>query len=352
MDQVAVKTDIGRHGESSLPAVEVDCYGSELRDDDGFIGDRASRPAFHAILQEWRKTFRKLGADPFADTEDQVSGKLLDDALANGDMAAAAVVQSTIEEFAQQFAKVIQRFLKTKAWADTERIVVGGGLRRHKVGELAIARTAGILAQGGAKTELRVIANEPHDAGLLGCLHLVPAWIFEGRDAILAVDIGGTNIRAGVVEPRVAKAADFSKSTVRESKLWRHADDGPNRKEAIQGLVDMLQELIKLAEKDGLNLAPFVGIGCPGLINEDGSISKGAQNLPGNWHGGKFNLPNALREALPKIGGHDVAILLHNDAVVQGLSEVPRMRDVKRWGVLTIGTGLGNVRFSNRVVEK
>ena len=39
---------------------------------------------------------------------------------------------------------------------------------------------------------------------------------------------------------------------------------------------------------------------------------------------------------------------MHNDAVVQGLSEVPFMRDVKHWGVLTIGTGLGNARFTNR----
>ena len=32
---------------------------------------------------------------------------------------------------------------------------------------------------------------------------------------------------------------------------------------------------------------------------------------------------------------------MHNDGVVQGLSEVPFMQDVKRWGVLTIGTGPG-----------
>ena len=41
-------------------------------------------------------------------------------------------------------------------------------------------------------------------------------------------------------------------------------------------------------------------------------------------------------------------ILMHNDAVVQGLSEMPFMQDVKRWGALTIGTGLGNARFTNR----
>jgi hypothetical protein len=34
--------------------------------------------------------------------------------------------------------------------------------------------------------------------------------------------------------------------------------------------------------------------------------------------------------------------------VVQGLSEIPYMKDVERWGILTIGTGLGNARFSNR----
>ena len=39
---------------------------------------------------------------------------------------------------------------------------------------------------------------------------------------------------------------------------------------------------------------------------------------------------------------------MHNDAVVQGLSERPFMDDVKRWGVLTIGTGLGNAQFTNR----
>jgi hypothetical protein len=42
---------------------------------------------------------------------------------------------------------------------------------------------------------------------------------------------------------------------------------------------------------------------------------------------------------------------MHNDAVVQGLSEAPFMHDVKHWGVLTIGTGLGNARFTNRKGE-
>ena len=43
---------------------------------------------------------------------------------------------------------------------------------------------------------------------------------------------------------------------------------------------------------------------------------------------------------------------MHNDGVAQGLSEVPFMQDVERWGVLTIGTGLGNARFTNRAQGK
>ena len=111
----------------------------------------------------------------------------------------------------------------------------------------------------------------------------------------------------------------------------------------------MLRDLVKKAEKKSLALAPFVGVACPGVICPDGTIERGCQNLPGNWETSKFNLPALLREAIATIDGHDVTVLMHNDAVVQGLSEVPFQTDVAHWGVLTIGTGLGNARFSNVV---
>lgn len=191
------------------------------------------------------------------------------------------------------------------------------------------------------------IRHHPDEAGLIGAAHLAPPWIFSGHDAILAVDIGGSNIRVGIVGLNTKKAKDLSKVKVLSSELWRHADDRPNREDAVERLISMLQDLIKRAGKDGIKVAPFIGIGCPGLIGEDGSIAKGGQNLPGDWEHKSFHLPTLITSAIPSIEGHDVIVIMHNDAVVQGLSEVPFMGDVKRWGVMTMGTGLGNARFTN-----
>jgi hypothetical protein len=348
-DELVLTTGIAQHGAGRLPSVDVDGFNIELKDEDGFLGDRASKGAFRDILDRWRKPLRKTGEDPFGDEpSESISKKTLDDMLVGDDTEASAVVHSAIEDFAQELAYVTRRFLKTKAWAKTERIVVGGGFRDSRLGELAVARADIILKSEGFAVDMLPIRFHPDEAGLIGALHLAPSWIFEAHDSILAVDIGGTNIRCGVVETRWKKARDLSKASVWKSELWRHADDEPTREGAVKRLTKMLKGLIAAADTEGLKLAPFIGIACPGVIKEDGSIEKGAQNLPGNWESSKFNLPASLVEAIPEIGEHDTAILMHNDGVVQGLSEVPFMQDVERWGVLTIGTGLGNARFTNR----
>jgi hypothetical protein len=338
------------HGGTRLPAVELDSYNLETKDDEGFLGDRVTKGSFRAILDNWRRPLRKSGDDPFGDESSKdLSKKTLDTLLAEGDLEAAGVVQGAIEDFAQEFALVIRRYLKLKAWRDTERIVIGGGFRASRVGELAIGRAGVILKAEGINITLVPIHNDPDEAGLIGAVQLVPSWMLKGHDAILAVDIGGTNIRAGVVELNVKRAPDLSKAAVWKFDLWRHADEAKiTREQAVERLAKMLQKLVARAEKEGFRLTPFIGIGCPGIIEPDGSIDRGAQNLPGNWESSKFNLPARLFEAIPVIGEHRTTVLMHNDAVVQGLSEVPFMRDVARWGVLTIGTGLGNARFTNR----
>jgi predicted NBD/HSP70 family sugar kinase len=346
----ASATTHGPHGADQLPAVLVDSYNLELRGKEGFLGDRASKRAFAEIIENWRERLSRIGDDPLGETPGgQVTKKQLEEILKNGDAEAAALVHGAIEEFAQELANVIRRFLRAKGWQKTERIVVGGGFRGSRVGELAIGRAGILLKGGGTDLQLVPIRHEPDDAGLIGSAQLMPSWTLAGHDALLAVDIGGTNMRAGIVRLHQEKAKDLSKAEVWKSDIWRHADASPSRDDAIAKLADMLKSLIDRAKKDKFALAPFIGVGCPGVIEPDGHIDRGGQNLPGgNWESGRFNLSVALREAIPKISDHETMVVLHNDAVVQGLSEVPFMQDVERWGVLTIGTGLGNARFTNR----
>lgn len=337
------------HGGRVLPAVTVDTYNEELRDEDGFVGDRASGRAFRAILDDWREKLRAQGEDPFGDTPTrEISKSKLDKMLAGADPLAAGLVHTAVEEYAVELATVVRRFLRLQKWRGTERIVVGGGLSASHIGELAIGRAAVLLASESISIELRTITNHPDKAGLIGAVQLAPSWVLAGHDAILAADIGGTNVRVGVVELKMKKKGDLAKAAVWKYLHWRHGDEKPTRDQALDRIADMAKELISEAGAEKLKLAPFVGVGCPGLIDERGTIVTGGQNLPGNWEGADFNLAHELVRRLPRLEGHEPVVVIHNDAVMQGLSEVPNMTDVEHWGVLTIGTGLGNARFTNR----
>jgi hypothetical protein len=337
------------HGASRLPSVDVLSYNVELKDDEGFVGDRASKGAFRQFIETWRKPLRDVGEDPFGDVpSSKLAKKRLDALLVTGEPESAGVIQGAIESFAQEFAAVIARFLKLKQWKDAERFVVGGGFIGSRVGELAIGRASIILKAEKIKTEISIVRNDPDEAALIGAVHLAPAWMFEAHNAILAVDIGGTNIRSGIVRFNLDEPADIAKAKVWKFELWRYCDEKLTRDEAVEGIARMLKRLISRAKRANLKLAPFIGIGCPGKIEADGSIETGGQNLPGNWESARFNLPQQLREAIPRLGEHETVLVMHNDAVVQGLSEAPFMKDASPWGIFTIGTGLGNALFSDR----
>jgi hypothetical protein len=343
-----------RHGAVQLPAIVVDSYNAELRDADGFVGDRASRRAFMTLVEDWRERLSQLGQeDPLGDIPaEELKKKKLDKVLFEGEPEAAALVHSATEDFAQELAGVIRRFLRLKEWRETESILIGGGFRASHLGELAIGRAALLLKADGQDVQLEPIRRHPDEAGLIGCVQLAPSWVFSGHSAILAVDIGGTNVRAGVIELNLKKAKNLSAARVKMFDLWRHADDEPSRDKAVERIAKMLKSLIQRSDKDGLALAPFVGIGCPGHIRDDGFIERGGQNLPGNWESKKFNLPERIRKLIPLIAGHETCVVMHNDAVIQGLSEVPFMAKVSQWAILTIGTGLGNAHFSARQAKK
>jgi predicted NBD/HSP70 family sugar kinase len=338
------------HGTKELPSVLVEGYSLQLRGGEGFLGDQASQTAFRELLERWRQRHRRKGKkDPLGERHSKELAKgMLDAALKEGKASEATdVVHAAIEEFAEALARVIQSFLGQPSWKGVERIVIGGGFPESDVGERAVLQAAAILQEMKVPVELARICHEPDDGGLLGWLHLTPPELLEHYDAILALDIGGTNVRCGIVRTRRKRAPDLSKAKVVRREKWRHADDGPNRRALVARLAEMLEEQVHYCKKKGIRLAPFVGIGCPGLIRKDGSIARGAQNMPGDWTSEHFHLPTELAKKIPTIRGVPTMVLMHNDAVVQGLSELPFMRDVKRWAVLTIGTGLGNASYSN-----
>lgn len=340
------------HGSDELPAVTIDKVNLKIRDGDGFLGDRANSSAFIDILDDARKRMRKHGADPLGKRKTQkIKRRELDRMPLEGDVAIVGLIFTAVEEFAQQLALVTRRFLKDENWRGTQRIAVGGGMRDSRVGEWAIGRAAALLKMDGISVDLIPIDKDPDEAGLIGSAYLWPPEALAGHEAMLAVDIGGSNIRAGILRMSRKRAPYPKKIKVSRMELWRHADQpDTGRDQLVSKLVRMLRRLIEHAEDADLELAPYIGVGCPGTIDRDGHISDGAQNLPGSWETNSFNLPERLAGEIPEIQGRKTEVHMHNDAVVQGLSQLPRMRDVKHWAVLTIGTGLGNARFTNREV--
>src|SRR4029079_9695618 len=143
-----------------------------------------------------------------------------------------------------------------------------GGFRASRIGELAIGRAGLLLKADGVAIDLEPIRSHPDEAGLLGAAHLLPAWMLKGYGGILAVDVGGSNIRAGVVELNLGKSKDLDKAEIVQSNLWRHAEEKVDRDKSVKRLVGMLEELVGWAKSKKVSLAPVIGIGCPGLIHE------------------------------------------------------------------------------------
>jgi hypothetical protein len=319
------------HGLPTLPSVTVDRYNLDIRRGRIILNHKLRKAAFYELLDTLRVPLQEKGEDPFPPgSSHDIKRKNLEKFLKSGDTQAATLIETAISSYAGEIALVLEHFLKTKEWTGVERIAVGGGFRKGQIGELCIHQAGKLLQSKGMPVDLQPIRHHPDEAGLIGAAHLLPTWALKGNTGMLAVDIGGTNLRVGVLSLNIDREADLSATEVWKSDIWQHADDDPKR-------------------ENGLDLAPVIGVACPGVVAADGSILRGAVNLPGgNWESERFNLPKAVLKEIDSIGGHQAVVVMHNDAVVQGLSQRPWMTDVKRWGIITIGTGLGNACFTNK----
>ena len=80
MPEKATLPSVAEHGATRLPSVEVDSYNIELKDDEGFIGDRASKGAFRDIIETGASRCARRGDDPLGkEASDDIPKKKLDD---------------------------------------------------------------------------------------------------------------------------------------------------------------------------------------------------------------------------------------------------------------------------------
>lgn len=139
----------------------------------------------------------------------------------------------------------------------------------------------------------------------------------------VAVDLGGTRIKAGVVS---AEGAILARRTI---PTEAHA--GPDH--VIRRIIDVAQELRHAAQEAGAEPVG-VAIGAPGALSQRRGVIMAPPNLPG-WH----DVPIARRVAA-EIG---LPALLENDANAAALGEcwLGAGQGVRNLVMLTLGTGIG-----------
>lgn len=251
---------------------------------------------------------------PQASLEDLLCGRAL------GRMGGSA---EALRRYGELLGAAIARICEWSYWRGVERVYLGGGISQGESGRVVLDSAA-----KSAPVELALLPHDPDHAGLLGAAQAAGAH----EAFVLAADLGGTNFRVGAVRAP-AELRFFGKT--------RHAGGNHTRESLITLLAERLSRVHEQARAAALPVAGEIVLGCPGQIGEDGSITEGARNLPGTWTAPEFHVAGALARAV-----RGFRVKVENDAVLQGLSVLPHLGRVREWGVLTLGTGLGNARFS------
>ena len=173
------KATLPTHGASVLPSVQVDSYNLEVEDEDGFIGDKASRGAFWDLLEKWRSAVTRPGRRPArrqADRRNQqeearcaacegVSGSGRGGAeRGRGVRAAAGQGHSPVSQGEGVAGDVVHR----------------GG--RRLPGKPSRGARHGPERESFSKPkaspiDIELIRHDPDEAGFIGAAHLLPAWM-------------------------------------------------------------------------------------------------------------------------------------------------------------------------------
>ena len=149
------------HGGRELARVIVDSYGEDVLTKDGYFGELVSNGAFKKLVANLRNELSEGAGDPIESEPPELTRRRIDKLLKEGDAASAGVILSVVEQFAQNIALVVKSLFKLKNWRDVERIVVGGGFRDSRVGELAIGRANVLVREMNNAVEMTPIRHNP-----------------------------------------------------------------------------------------------------------------------------------------------------------------------------------------------
>ena len=144
----------------------------------------------------------------------------------------------------------------------------------------------------------------------------------------IGIDIGGTSIKYGIVN---------QVGTV----LWEHkrpTKASTSRQEVEQNIIAAALEAKVQAEELGLNIE-VIGIGTPGLVNKQGIVLGGADNIKG-WE--NVPLSQFVQKALtiPTFAGNDADMMAVGEVNVAGHNAVTAI-------FITLGTGIGGAMIIN-----
>jgi glucokinase len=145
----------------------------------------------------------------------------------------------------------------------------------------------------------------------------------------MGVDLGGTNIKFGIVSQ--------TGKIIKRSSIRTEADEGPKRiiENIKRGIYD-------IQNKTNIRLSG-IGIGCPGIVNSD----KGTVENPPNFLGWKkVNLGKAISMEFEK------DVFIENDANAAAIGELifGNGQNFNSFIMVTLGTGVGGGIVINRKV--
>ena len=143
------------------------------------------------------------------------------------------------------------------------------------------------------------------------------------NETILGIDLGGTNIRAGLV-------AETNLSSILSQRITSNGS-----------VEQVLNEFFTLTDQLATNSLKAIGIGVPGLVDTENGIVYDVVNIP-SWK----QVP--LREVMQERYG--VPVFINNDANCFALGEFyfGKGKGSDSMVGLTIGTGLGSGVIINR----